>query len=111
MRWRRIRRTLRCRFSVSHTLVQGTATVVDVRVRDHSFRVDEPGRWEDRHRGQPGEYALAALGSCQVITYSVLAAKLGIALGVGQGECEGDLDLHGFFRVLGHPPGFHRCAG
>ncbi|TVT53721.1 OsmC family protein [Amycolatopsis rhizosphaerae] len=85
-------------FSVDNALVPGTATVVDVRVRDHSFSVDEPsGLGGTDKAANPVEYALAALGSCQVITYQFWAAKLGIPLESVKVTVDGDLDLHGFF--------------
>jgi uncharacterized OsmC-like protein len=94
-------------FTVSHTLVQGTATVVDVKVRDHSFTVDEPGALGGTDTAaNPVEYALAALGSCQVITYQFWAAKLGIPLDSVKVNVEGDLDLHGFFGFSDARAGF-----
>jgi uncharacterized OsmC-like protein len=85
-------------FSVSNDLVSGTATVVDVRVRGHQFTVDEPGALGGTDTAaNPVEYALASLGSCQVITYQFWAAKLGIPLDSVKVTVEGDLDLHGFF--------------
>jgi uncharacterized OsmC-like protein len=85
-------------FSVRNTLVAGTATVVDVQVRDHQFAVDEPaGLGGTDTAANPVEYALAALGSCQVITYQFWAAKLDIPLDSVTVTVEGDLDLHGFF--------------
>jgi uncharacterized OsmC-like protein len=94
-------------FSVAHTLVPETATVVDVRVRDHSFTVDEPaGLGGTDTAANPVEYALAALGSCQVITYQFWAAKLGIPLASVKVTVDGDLDLHGFFGFSDTRPGF-----
>jgi uncharacterized OsmC-like protein len=94
-------------FSVSHTLVTRTATVVDVRVRDHAFSVDEPAALGGTDTAaNPAEYALAALGSCQVITYQFWAAKLGIPLESVKVTVDGDLDLHGFFGFADTRPGF-----
>jgi uncharacterized OsmC-like protein len=94
-------------FSVSHTLTPKTATVVAVHVRDHSFTVDEPAALGGTDTAaNPVEYALAALGSCQVITYQFWAAKLGIPLESVQVNVHGDLDLHGFFGFSGTRPGF-----
>ncbi|WP_033290044.1 OsmC family protein [Amycolatopsis jejuensis] len=85
-------------FSVDHELAAGTATVVDVRVRDHAFTVDEPPALGGTDKAaNPVEYALAALGSCQVITYQFWAARLGIQLDAVRVKVDGDLDLHGFF--------------
>ncbi|NIH77873.1 OsmC family protein [Amycolatopsis viridis] len=94
-------------FTVAGTLVDGTATQVDVRVRDHAFRVDEPTPLGGTDTAaNPVEYALAALGSCQVITYQFWAAKLGVPLDKVSVTVEGDLDLHGFFGFDGTRPGF-----
>ncbi|WP_020669352.1 OsmC family protein [Amycolatopsis nigrescens] len=97
------------RFSVGHTLVPGTATTVDVRVRDHTFAVDEPATLGGADTAaNPVEYALAALGSCQVITYQFWAAKLGVPLDSVRVTVDGDLDLHGFFGFTeGTRPGFN----
>ncbi|MBN9746325.1 OsmC family peroxiredoxin [Amycolatopsis sp. A1MSW2902] len=85
-------------FSVDHALAANTATVVDVRVRDHAFTVDEPPALGGTDQAaNPVEYALAALGSCQVITYQFWAARLGIPLDAVRVKVDGDLDLHGFF--------------
>jgi uncharacterized OsmC-like protein len=86
------------KFSVRNELVQGTATAVQVSVRDHRFAVDEPAVLGGTDTAaNPVEYALAALGSCQVITYQFWAAKLDIPLSSVTVTVEGDLDLHGFF--------------
>ncbi|GAA3557801.1 OsmC family protein [Amycolatopsis ultiminotia] len=85
-------------FGVDHSLATGTTTVVDVRVRDHAFTVDEPPALGGTDRAaNPVEYALASLGSCQVITYQFWAARLGIPLDAVRVHVDGDLDLHGFF--------------
>ncbi|HVV09651.1 OsmC family protein [Amycolatopsis sp.] len=94
-------------FSVGHALKAGTATVVEVNVRDHSFSVDEPAALGGTDTAaNPVEYALAALGSCQVITYQFWAAKLGIPLESVKVTVDGDLDLHGFFGFADTRPGF-----
>jgi uncharacterized OsmC-like protein len=94
-------------FSVGHTLVPGTATVVNVQVRGHAFSVDEPAALGGTDTAaNPVEYALAALGSCQVITYQFWAAKLGIPLDAVTVTVDGDLDLHGFFGFGDVRPGF-----
>ncbi|GAA5163599.1 MULTISPECIES: OsmC family protein [Amycolatopsis] len=94
-------------FSVANALVPGTATQVEVRVRDHGFTVDEPQPLGGTDvAANPVEYALAALGSCQVITYQFWAAKLGVPLEGVKVTVDGDLDLHGFFGFNGTRPGF-----
>ena len=85
-------------FTTVNTLVPGTATQVEVVVRDKEFLVDEPTALGGGDTAaNPVELALAALGSCQVITYQFWAAKLGISLESVSVRVEGDLDLHGFF--------------
>jgi uncharacterized OsmC-like protein len=94
-------------FRVDHTHVPGTATAVHVRVRDHAFDVDEPAALGGTDTAaNPVEYALAALGSCQVITYQFWAAKLGVPLNSVRVTVDGDLDLHGFFGFADTRPGF-----
>ncbi|AHI01803.1 OsmC family protein [Kutzneria albida] len=85
-------------FTTINSLVPGSRTEVAVTARDHKFTVDEPAALggEDL-AANPVEYALAALGSCQVITYQFWAAKLGIQLDSVSVRVDGDLDLHGFF--------------
>jgi uncharacterized OsmC-like protein len=98
-------------FQVANTLVPDTATVVNVCVRDHSFAVDEPAPLGGTDTAaNPVEYALAALGSCQVITYQFWAAKLGIPLDAITVTVDGDLDLHRRRRAR-LPPGHHGQAG
>src|ERR1700747_2375229 len=57
-------------------------TEVAVRVGSgHSFAVDEPEALGGANAAaNPVEYALAALGSCQAITYQVWAGQLGVRL-------------------------------
>lgn len=94
-------------FSVANALVPGTPTAVEVKVRDHEFAVDEPVALGGTDTAaNPVEYALAALGSCQVITYQFWAAKLGVPLEGVKVTVDGDLDLHGFFGFSGARPGF-----
>jgi putative redox protein len=75
-------------------------THVTLAAREHTIGVDEPAALGggDAH-ANPVEYALAALASCQAITYRVWAAKLGIALDGVEVAAEGDLDLHGFLGL------------
>lgn len=85
------------RFSATHELVADTSTQVHVRVRDHDFAVDEPPNLGGADTAaNPVEYALASLGSCQVITYQFWAAKLDIPLDAISVTVEGDLDVRGF---------------
>jgi len=68
--------------------------------RDHTLAVDEPMMIGGTDAGpNPVELVLAALGTCQAITYRVWAAMLGIALDDVRFETEGDIDLNGFFGL------------
>ena len=66
----------------------------------HKFTVDEPEALGGGNiAANPVEYALAALGSCQAITYRVWAAQLGIRLDKVEISIDGDIDLRGFFGI------------
>ena len=71
-----------------------------VRIRQFHLDVDEPPALAGQDHGpNPVEMILAALGSCQEITYRFYADKLGISLRGISVEVKGDLDLRGFFAV------------
>ena len=76
-------------------------TEVSVKVGSgHTFSVDEPEALGGANAAaNPVEYALAALGSCQAITYRVWAAQLGIKLDRVEIGIDGDIDLRGFFGI------------
>lgn len=72
----------------------------EVSIRDHRLSVDEPESLGGADTGpNPVELVLAALGSCQEITYRAYAAALGIPLEHVSVKLEGDIDLRGFFAV------------
>lgn len=83
-------------------------TEVAVRMGEHGLIVDEPVALGGTARGpNPVELALAALGSCQAITYRVWAALQGVEVDTVRVRVKGDLDLRGFFGVdAGVRPGF-----
>ncbi len=86
--------------AASTSLVPRTATEVRVRAGRHDFTVDEPPVLGGTDLGaNPVEHLLASLGSCQVITYQVWAAKLGIVVDSIDVDVTGDLDVHGFFGL------------
>jgi hypothetical protein len=86
-------------FNVSQELV-GVTEVHGTAGSGHRIVVDEPPALGGTNAAaNPVEYALAALGSCQVITYRVWATHLGIKFDSISVEVEGDLDLRGFFGV------------
>jgi uncharacterized OsmC-like protein len=69
-------------------------------LREHKVTVDEPPALGGTDKGpNPVELILAALGTCQEITYRAYATALGIPLDGVRVELEGDLDLRGFFAV------------
>lgn len=79
-------------------LLEGTE--VEVRVGERRIRADEPEKLGGTDTApNPVEYALAALGSCQAITYRVWADRLGLSLDRVRVHVAGDLDLKGFFGL------------
>lgn len=84
-----------------------------VSVRGFSLEVDEPPLLGGTDRApNPVEYALAALATCQEITYRLHAAALGIPLHEVSVKLEGDVDLRGFFGVdEAVRPGFTQIRG
>ena len=85
----------------------------EVKIRDFAIEVDEPPALGGTDRApNPVEYALAALATCQEITYRLHADALGIPLRDVSVELEGDLDLRGFFGTAqGVRPGFLGIKG
>src|SRR5215472_5647226 len=90
------------RFEAQHSL--GGPCEVTVNVGSgHKFTVDEPEALGGGNvAANPAEYALAALGSCQAITYQVWAAQLGIKLDKVEIGIDGDIDLRGFLGIDDH---------
>ena len=86
--------------SVTTQHVPGSATTVTVQAGPHHFTIDEPETLGGANAGaNPVEHLLASLATCQVITYQVWAAKLGIAIDTIEVDAKGDLDVRGFFGV------------
>lgn len=72
----------------------------EIRVGKHEMVVDEPPSVGGTGTApNPLETALGALLSCQVITYRLWAAKLGIPLDAVRIDVEGDLDMRSFFGL------------
>lgn len=70
------------------------------RVRSHQIDIDEPKGIGGTDLGaSPVELVLAALGSCQEITYRAFATALGIPLAGVAVSVEGDIDFRGFFAI------------
>ena len=73
-------------------------TEVRVRMGAHQVTVDEPKSVGGTGvAANPIQLALAALGSCQAITYRYWAGILGIRLDGVTVRVEADVDLRGFF--------------
>lgn len=89
----------KARFEAHSDLVGPTEVSVKVG-SGHTFSVDEPEALGGGNvAANPVEYALAALGSCQAVTYRVWAAQLGIELDKVEIGIDGDIDLRGFFGI------------
>ncbi len=84
-----------------------------VKIRNFTVEVDEPAALGGTDRApNPVEYALAALATCQEITYWLHAAALGIPLNDVSVKLEGSIDLRGFFAAAkGVRPGFKEIHG
>lgn len=86
-------------FEAHHALVGPCEVTVKVG-SGHEFTVDEPEALGGANAAaNPVEYALAALGSCQAITYRIWAAHLGLKLNRVEISINGDIDLRGFFGI------------
>lgn len=68
------------------------------RIRQFDLTVDEPPTLGGTDRGpNPVELVLAALGTCQEITYRLYADAMGIPLNGVSVRVDGNLDICGFF--------------
>ena len=98
-------------FSVESRQTDGLKSAVTVR----QFRVDvdEPAALGgDDTAPNPVEYVLAALASCQEITYRLYADQLGIPLKNVSVSLSGEIDLRGFFAVDDSVrPGYNAVKG
>ncbi|MEM7468052.1 MAG: OsmC family protein [Pseudomonadota bacterium] len=72
----------------------------EVSIRKHELVIDEPTSLGGTDSGpNPIEMVLAALGSCQEITYRAFATAMGVPLTKIAARVEGDIDFRGFFGV------------
>jgi putative redox protein len=85
----------------------------EVAMREHRLVVDEPQALGGSDAGpNPVELILAALGTCQEITYRAYATALGIPLDHVAVKLVGEIDLKGFFAVDDAVrPGYRRISG
>src|SRR6185295_10054043 len=85
-------------FSADSRQVEGLRS--ETKIRQFSLTVDEPATLGGTDTGpNPVELVLAALATCQEITYRAYATALGIPLESVSVKLEGALDLRGFFAV------------
>ena len=83
------------------------------KLRNHKLVIDEPTSFGGKDEGaSPVELVLAALGSCQEITYKAFATALGIDLKSVSVNLKGILDLKGFLAIDNNVrPGFKNIEG
>jgi putative redox protein len=85
-------------FAVESRQVEGLRS--ETKIRQFTVTVDEPPSLGGSDSGpNPVEFVLAALATCQEITYRAYATALGIPLDSVSVKLEGSLDLRGFFAV------------
>jgi uncharacterized OsmC-like protein len=85
-------------FSADSRQVEGLRS--ETKIRQFAVTVDEPPSLGGTDTGpNPVELVLAALATCQEITYRAYATALGIPLDGVSVKLEGSLDLRGFFAV------------
>lgn len=89
----------------AHVVFGAVATAHDavastVSLGRYTVEVDEPPALGGEHSApNPVEYFLAALLSCQVVTWRFWAEKLGIVVDDISARADGDLDVRGFFGL------------
>jgi uncharacterized OsmC-like protein len=85
-------------FETESRLIGGFQSAVQA--RQFRFHTDEPEALGGGDTApNPVEYLLAALGTCQEVTYRLYADALGIPLDGVSVKLEGRLDLRGFLNV------------
>ena len=98
-------------FSADSRQVEGLRS--ETKIRQFSLTIDEPPTLGGTDTGpNPVELVLAALATCQEITYRAYATALGIPLESVSVNLEGSLDRRGFFAVKdGVRSGFNDVRG
>ncbi|MEX0924016.1 MAG: OsmC family protein [Rhodovibrionaceae bacterium] len=84
-----------------------------IQIRDFTLTIDQPKGFEGGNKGpKPSEVLLAALASCQEITWRLYADALGIELRGIKVELTGTQDLRGFLDLSEEvPAGFQGIRG
>jgi len=96
-------------FQAKSRLEDGFLT--DVKVRNFSFKSDEPEGLGGTDRGpNPVEYILGALAACQEIVIKANAVALGIDVDEVTVEVEGNIDLNGFLNLTDARAGFENIS-
>jgi len=92
-------------------LKEGLQSVVTL--REHKLTVDEPKSFGGKDEGpSPVELILAALATCQEITYKAFATASGINIESVSIKLKGELDLQGFLALNKDTrPGFQSISG
>jgi putative redox protein len=92
-------------------LKEGLQSVVTL--REHKLIVDEPKSFGGKDEGpSPVELILAALATCQEITYKAFAVSSGINIESVSVNLTGTLDLQGFLALNKKTrPGFQHISG
>jgi len=92
-------------------LKEGLQSVVTL--REHKLIVDEPKSFGGKDEGpSPVELILAALATCQEITYKAFATAAGINIESVSVNLKGALDLQGFLALNKNTrPGFQYISG
>lgn len=98
-------------FAADSRQVEGLRS--ETKIRQFAVTVDEPASLGGTDTGpNPVELVLAALATCQEITYRAYATALGIPLDGVSVTLQGSLDLRGFFAVKdGVRAGFNDVRG
>ena len=84
---------------------------VEITVGGRTIKSDMPKGLGGGTAPTPGQYALAALGACQAVTYRFWSEKLGIRLEKLRVDVTGDIDHRSLFGVADATrPGFGKVA-
>lgn len=96
------------RLTLGATGANADGVACHAEMRQHALAIDEPFALGGTDTGpNPVEVVLAALGTCQAITYRIWAGLLGIQLDEVRFETEGDIDIAGLLGLReGVRPGF-----